>query len=59
MASMNICVVGAGVTGVSTAQCIREQYRDAKMTLLSDREFSKITSFGPPGMFREGDDEHL
>ncbi|CAM6003300.1 unnamed protein product [Sphagnum balticum] len=59
MSNLSICVVGAGVAGLSTAHVLHEQYASAQLTIVSDAPFEQITSFGPAGMFRPYIDEYM
>lgn len=47
-----ICVVGAGVVGLSTALSIQQNVPSAKVTVLADKFLSDTLSFGAGGFFR-------
>jgi glycine/D-amino acid oxidase-like deaminating enzyme len=59
MSNLSICVVGAGVAGLSTAHVLHEQYASAQLTIVSDAPFEQTTSYGPAGMFRPYIDEYM
>uniref|UniRef100_A0A914WRP4 FAD dependent oxidoreductase domain-containing protein n=1 Tax=Plectus sambesii TaxID=2011161 RepID=A0A914WRP4_9BILA len=47
-----VAVIGAGVSGCSSALALLEQYPNLDVTIFSDRPFEQTTSFGPAGLFR-------
>ncbi len=38
--NLRVCVVGAGVMGMSAALCLLENHRNLDVTVVSDKEFS-------------------
>uniref|UniRef100_A0A182K7B5 FAD dependent oxidoreductase domain-containing protein n=3 Tax=Pyretophorus TaxID=44537 RepID=A0A182K7B5_9DIPT len=51
---MNICVVGAGVVGLTTALELQREMRNANVTILSDRFEQDTCSDVAAGLFRPG-----
>lgn len=51
---MNICVVGAGVIGLTTALELQSKYRGAQINILSNKFENKTTSYVAAGLFRPG-----
>uniref|UniRef100_A0A182QAF0 FAD dependent oxidoreductase domain-containing protein n=1 Tax=Anopheles farauti TaxID=69004 RepID=A0A182QAF0_9DIPT len=51
---MNICVVGAGVVGLSTALELQRELRNANVTVLADRFEQDTCSDVAAGLFRPG-----
>ncbi|KAL3092410.1 hypothetical protein niasHS_007619 [Heterodera schachtii] len=49
---MKAAVVGEGAVGASVALAIRRAHPNANITVFSDRDFEKATSYGPEGIFR-------
>ncbi|XP_076036286.1 D-amino acid oxidase 1 [Oratosquilla oratoria] len=49
-----VCVVGAGVVGLSTATHLQEQCPDAHITIIADKFTVDTTSDGAAGIFRPG-----
>lgn len=47
---MEVVVIGAGVIGLSTALRLVESHRDLKVTVIADKDFQQITSYGPAGI---------
>lgn len=47
---MKICVVGAGVVGLTTALELRNQFRDIDITILADNFNAETTSDGAAGL---------
>jgi len=47
-----VCVLGAGVVGLSTAEFIQDLRPDLKVTLLADKFLEDTTSNGAAGIFR-------
>ncbi|CAF1914761.1 unnamed protein product [Rotaria magnacalcarata] len=50
-----VCVIGAGVVGLSTALCIKSQYPSLSLTIIADRFLDATTSDGAGGLFRPDD----
>jgi glycine/D-amino acid oxidase-like deaminating enzyme len=48
----NVCVIGAGVIGLSTAIQIQETYPSAKVTVIADKFDKETLSDGAAGLFR-------
>lgn len=51
MRQLNICVVGAGVNGLSSAVCIKNQYPDANVTIIADKFSPLTTGDGAAGLW--------
>uniref|UniRef100_A0A182LYE1 FAD dependent oxidoreductase domain-containing protein n=1 Tax=Anopheles culicifacies TaxID=139723 RepID=A0A182LYE1_9DIPT len=51
---MNICVVGAGVVGLTTALELQREMRNANVTVLADRFEQDTCSDVAAGLFRPG-----
>ena len=49
MKKHHVCVVGAGVIGLSSAVCIQEQLSDVHVTLVADKFSPHTTSDGSGG----------
>ena len=49
-----ICVLGAGIVGLSTALAIQEHIPDAHVTIVAEKFFGGTTSEGTGGIFRCG-----
>ncbi|XP_065082190.1 D-aspartate oxidase [Ochlerotatus camptorhynchus] len=51
---MNLCVVGAGVVGLTTALELQREFRNANITILADRFEQDTCSDVAAGLFRPG-----
>ncbi|ETN65917.1 d-amino acid oxidase [Anopheles darlingi] len=51
---MNVCVVGAGVVGLTTALELQSELRNANVTVLADRFEQDTCSDVAAGLFRPG-----
>uniref|UniRef100_A0A336MJL1 CSON000933 protein n=1 Tax=Culicoides sonorensis TaxID=179676 RepID=A0A336MJL1_CULSO len=51
---MDICVVGAGVIGLTTALELQKEYRNANITIIADKVLKDTTSDVAAGIFRPG-----
>lgn len=51
MNKTKVAVLGAGVSGCSSALALIEQYPNLDVTVFADRPFTDTTSYGPPGVF--------
>ncbi|CAL4092854.1 unnamed protein product [Meganyctiphanes norvegica] len=51
---VEICVVGAGIVGLSTATLLQESLPHAKVTIIAEKFTTETTSDGAAGIFRPG-----
>lgn len=54
MGDLNIAVLGAGVVGLTTAIELKNELRNAKVTVLADKFTTETTSHVAAGLFRPG-----
>lgn len=48
---MKVCIVGAGVVGLTTALELQKQFRDVDITILAHKFNAETTSDGAAGLF--------
>lgn len=51
---MKIAVIGSGIIGLTTALELQDEYRNASVTIFSDKIFKETTSYCAAGIFRPG-----
>ena len=51
---MELCVVGSGIIGLTTASALLNQFPSSHVTLVSDKFGEETTSDGAAGIFRPG-----
>ena len=51
-AAPSICVVGAGIVGLTTAIQLQNEFPQSKITIIADKFDADTTSFGAAGVFR-------
>ncbi|RWS07293.1 D-aspartate oxidase-like protein [Dinothrombium tinctorium] len=51
-AKLNVAVIGAGISGLSTATCIQESLPAANVTIIADKFMDETLSIGAGGLFR-------
>lgn len=51
---LNICVLGAGVVGLTTALELQKEFRSADVTIIADKFYKDTTSYVAAGLFRPG-----
>ena len=51
---LNICVLGAGVVGLTTALELQKEFRNADVTIIADKFYEGTTSYVAAGLFRPG-----
>lgn len=51
---MKIAVIGSGIIGLTTALELQDEYRNASVTIFSDKIYKETTSYCAAGIFRPG-----
>lgn len=54
MSDLNIAVLGAGVVGLTTAFCLKNDLRNANIKVISEKFNEETTSYVAAGLFRPG-----
>lgn len=51
MANIKICVIGAGIVGLSTAFEVQKRFPSAQLTIIAEKFNMETTSDGAAGLF--------